>query len=324
MAQKVLKGDARGLTDGIEFEWQQFGNKIWMKKDFRGTHIHPGLDDECPDGWRLPYKDEWLALFKSFEADLEIEDQSVIISERLMSEGLWGFNLQEADYWTNNDYYIYQTFWINRNDKKDSKKTIEFPSNKQAKIEWIQKQTNERGKIRCILDNDEFIENAKSIKNNILVDKRDKTEYQTVVINGSEWMSENLNYIMDDGTHCRNENPADCKRFGYMYNIKATTEACPDGWKVPSSDDWEKLFSDVKDNHKLRALRPFSPSGFNLLLGGDFDQEIKPKDRVYNTKYWYIDGEISGYYYFNAKGEYGKEEIKPKKKDYFYVRCVKK
>ena len=129
---------------------------------------------------------------------------------------------------------------------------------------------------------------------------------------------------MDDGTQCRNENPSECKRFGYMYNFKVATEACPDGWGIPTSDEWEKLLSSVKDNHKLRVMRPFGKSGSNALLGSDYDVEAKPKDRVYTGKYWYMDGETGGFYYFNSKGEYGKEELKSKKKDYYYIRCIKK
>ena len=90
----------------------------------------------------------------------------------------------------------------------------EFLSNKRGLVEWTDKQTNEKGKVRCLLDDKDYITKMKEIKNGSFVDKRDNQEYGLVEINGTTWMSKNLNYTIPENSMCRNNIKNNCDLFG--------------------------------------------------------------------------------------------------------------
>jgi len=66
-------------------------------------------------------------------------------------------------------------------------------------------------------------------------------------------MAENLNYAAE-GSKCSNDDPANCNKYGRLYRQKNGGEACPDGWKLPSVDEWDVLETAVGGSAaKLKA-----------------------------------------------------------------------
>ncbi|MDA3816223.1 MAG: WG repeat-containing protein [Prolixibacteraceae bacterium] len=74
---------------------------------------------------------------------------------------------------------------------------------------------------------------------NSFTDQRDGQEYPLVTIDGQTWMGRNLAYNIS-GSKC-NENK--CEQFGRYYTYEMTQDACPEGWKLPSKADWNKLIN---------------------------------------------------------------------------------
>ena len=84
--------------------------------------------------------------------------------------------------------------------------------------------------------------------------------YKTVVIGTQTWFQRNLNYAVE-GSECFGDNPANCNRYGRLYNwatamalpdncnkevcasqISAKHKGiCPSGWHIPSKQDWSVL-----------------------------------------------------------------------------------
>ena len=43
---------------------------------------------------------------------------------------------------------------------------------------------------------------------------------------------------------CYNDDPEYCKKFGRLYNWEAAQKACPEGWHLPTADEWLELIED--------------------------------------------------------------------------------
>ena len=156
-----------------------------------------------------------------------------------------------------------------------------------------------------------------------ITDVRDGKVYKTVTIGDQVWMAENLNYAdsvqtasllerswcFDDvPEHCGvtgrlytwaaaidsvalandAENPMDC---GYMKTcdlVEPVQGICPDGWHLPSRDEWLSLITAVGENSSaVLALRSSSgwgfangsdAAGFSMLPGGQ-----KPSDNYFTA-----------------------------------------
>lgn len=106
-----------------------------------------------------------------------------------------------------------------------------------------------------------------------VTDERDGKTYKTVEIDGSEWMSENLNYQVR-GSFCYDDQPENCEKYGRIYtwpHLAVNTKSkypqgiCPDGWHIPSDSEWTKIDNSAKHAKNLAAG---GSTGFEILFAG--------------------------------------------------------
>lgn len=125
-----------------------------------------------------------------------------------------------------------------------------------------------------------------------LKDDRDNNTYKIVTIGNQTWMAENLNY-RDTGTEnkdtigaCYNNSEDSCNKYGRLYkwseamhlgtsfdnNTYLGTETrgiCPSGFHLPSSSEWDTLFSHSDTSAmKSLAIKGNDTSKFQLKLAG--------------------------------------------------------
>ncbi|MFA6482065.1 MAG: FISUMP domain-containing protein [Bacteroidales bacterium] len=135
-------------------------------------------------------------------------------------------------------------------------------------------------------------------------DKRDDNYYGTVKIGNQWWMSQNLNFMIPKKQasgvkqwQCLYEQSKWCDQAGKMYRVGAVienrsdneyTEICPLGWRLPSKEDWETLFSSLGGEQNVKELRYGGKADFNAQdLGyGDYYFLWKPGIPIpYDTVY---------------------------------------
>ena len=89
----------------------------------------------------------------------------------------------------------------------------------------------------------------------VFTDPRDGEQYPWVEYNGTQWMTENYRYEINSYADCRNyiedrdwvdyaaEQHATRNRakYGMYYTLEGALRACPEGWRLPTDEDWQKL-----------------------------------------------------------------------------------
>ena len=88
-------------------------------------------------------------------------------------------------------------------------------------------------------------------------DPRDGQQYGYATYGGQDWMTENYRYDISDDVNSTIYIDADengstnagtnygstrnLARFGRLYTLAGAKSACPDGWRLPTDDDWQRL-----------------------------------------------------------------------------------
>ncbi|MCT4640129.1 MAG: fibrobacter succinogenes major paralogous domain-containing protein [Bacteroidales bacterium] len=168
------------------------------------------------------------------------------------------------------------------------------------------------------------------------IDKRDGREYKTVQIGEQIWMAENLAYLPGNAFSEKNsygygvwgyngnrvreaKKQNEYKELGVLYNYKIAQNICPEGWHLPSVEEWSELEQtlDISDREPERENYSNSfigrwlkskqgwksryliglgsnESGFNAKAGGfsSYDDDNGELDfaNVRYTGYWWCKG----------------------------------
>ena len=153
----------------------------------------------------------------------------------------------------------------------------------------------------------------KESNNPTFTDSRDGKEYNYVVIGDQTWMAENLAFIPyvapanDNGgiwvydyngsSTSEAKQSENYQKYGCLYNWETAKDVCPDGWHLPSDEEWKVLerylgMSEIESNEwswrnsgevgkKLKVASSFNisseyadnSSGFSALAGGNRFEE---------------------------------------------------
>ena len=171
-----------------------------------------------------------------------------------------------------------------------------------------------------------------------MTDSRDGRVYKTVKIDGREWMSENLAFKTESGFSVYEEVRDYSKAHGYLYTWEAATKACPDGWHLPSMQEWwflsNFLGGDEVSGGKLKQAGTASwespntgatnSSGFTALAGGQAGD--KAMEHLGKTAFFWTNVDDDDATSWCGALYYDRADLAlypVEKKNGFSVRCIK-
>lgn len=157
-----------------------------------------------------------------------------------------------------------------------------------------------------------------------LIDERDGTEYLTIQIGSQLWMAQNLNFETDSGSWAYDDDLSNISVYGRLYDWETAMKSCPEGWHLPSLDEWLELenylmendyylpYNDLSESlsatfgwfhHNIEYdYQNYNNSGFRMLPGGayfnsssfDFSYNYKGTGALFWTSSKYPDSRAGG------------------------------
>jgi uncharacterized protein (TIGR02145 family) len=115
--------------------------------------------------------------------------------------------------------------------------------------------------------------------------------YQTVEIGNQVWMAENLKTTRtDDGTplsgvYVYDNNESNVAEYGRLYTLQAALNASPQGWHLPTDEDWNILESALGSEPGMQ-LKEGGSSGFNAKMAGYRGDEGEYANMGWWTIFW--------------------------------------
>jgi len=257
--EDIKKDSFIDTRDNKEYKTVVIGTQTWMAEnlnyDADGSKCYNNNPDlcqkygklynwnaaleACPSGWHLPDKREWNILTASIGGEDKwgkLKDPSGFFA---LPGGLGtGNTFKDAgnygSWWSSsevNSDYAYNRYMIGvKYEGHGSSKSLLYS-------------------VRCVQDfssNGEVEARVKAadVQSGSFKDRRDNKTYKTVKIGEQTWMAENLNYNAN-GSKCYENKPANCKKYGKLYNWKTALKACPSGWHLPDTTDWNVLTTTI-------------------------------------------------------------------------------
>jgi uncharacterized protein (TIGR02145 family) len=358
--------------DGKAYRTVKIGEQVWMVDNLAYNDIAEGdvysyinspdhcekygrlydwnsVQNVCPPGWHLPSRAEWQALV-DFAGGKEIAGKRLkaisgwLNDEEGNSNGTDDFGfaaLPSGGSYNGLDLERNVCIWWNADIDDDCHPYY-------WKMDYSNEIAFEKGSgytghdlfslcsVRCVQN---------YVANTTFTDSRDGKTYKTVKIGKQIWMAENLAYNTE-GSVCYENDTAYCEKYGRLYDRKAAVEACPEGWHLPNSREWQTLVDFVGGNEiagkRLKATSGWKgdddgtddfgfaalPGGYGISSRGEF------ADAGSNGCWWsgFIDimdfaysrsSHDSSYYLDIYSNDWNVRQSVDKCSTLFSVRCVK-
>jgi uncharacterized protein (TIGR02145 family) len=166
--------------------------------------------------------------------------------------------------------------------------------------------------------------------------------YKTVIIGDQVWMARNLNYEVE-GSKCYNDEPAYCAKYGRLYNWAMAMNVCPDGWHLPTGEQWDALImitggtgmggknlktTDDWNDYSGQSGNGTDIHGFAAMPGGGFFGR-DGFNYIGQYGYWWssdAEGERDEddvYYYYVRYSDENARRGSAAKSAFYSVRCIK-
>jgi uncharacterized protein (TIGR02145 family) len=137
-------------------------------------------------------------------------------------------------------------------------------------------------------------------------DSRDGKVYKYVKIGEQTWMAENFAYKPDDGFWAYNNDENNVSAYGYLYTLETANSIAPDGWHMPSLDEWNELIDYLggteQAGNKMKEAggahwdseangnkNITNSSGFTALPGGYWEDAFDEFNYLGHYGFWWVE-----------------------------------
>jgi len=113
-----------------------------------------------------------------------------------------------------------------------------------------------------------------------------KVAFPSMKIGNYTWMTSNIDTLFDDA-YCYQNKVENCKKYGGLYTWTDAMEVCPDGWHLPTEEEWAQLIlghGGLESKEAYQALTVGGNSNFNASLGGVITED---GDSFFKDEYGY-------------------------------------
>ncbi|SNS80485.1 major paralogous domain-containing protein [Ekhidna lutea] len=166
----------------------------------------------------------------------------------------------------------------------------------------------------------------------------DGNQYEVIQLDGVEWMAENLKVTHDrEGNEIQYFIPdgdsTNIVTYGLLYDFENACKVCPEGWRLPTNEEWETLFnfsgdtnaSNYKDTNFWKEAQNTNSTQFSARPTGIGNNQEHPNNFGENTLFWSssIEDEHFIWTYILEKGKNNVRKASQHPTYAFSVRCVK-
>jgi uncharacterized protein (TIGR02145 family) len=116
-------------------------------------------------------------------------------------------------------------------------------------------------------------------------DKRDGAVYRTITIGNNTWMAENLKFRAQNGAIFFDNDINNVSGYGVLYEWGTAKNVCPDGWHLPSGEEFQTLI-DHFDQNVDWVKTASDRASFGIQLGGMQDYEGTYSEMDETGYYW--------------------------------------
>lgn len=199
---------------------------------------HQGV---CPSGWHLPTIDEFQSLFHRNEEIIGVSKQGIALKSKVgwndslsANNDIFGLSFVPGES-TTTGFVGY--VWLADADYAGNGSTrsvfetdMDYTFFNSGTADW-------NAYVRCVKNKDRADGRFK--------DSRDGKYYKFADIGNTRWMAENLNYGNDSLGKCSWDDDENCSENGRYYTYEESRTVCPDGWRLPTENDFSELIENV-------------------------------------------------------------------------------
>ena len=301
----------------------------------------------CPNGWKIPSTSEWND-FLEF-VDRINSDEGTGTSLKAIStwdkhdsipggKDRFGFNMLAGGRLNNEGGFLsggkYAYAWASDEVDAGTAKGYSFHYDKDV-VHNGEYYKDHGMSIRCILAKEASLTVEGDLDSSYIAEipfdngtmEVDGKSYKTIKIGEQTWMAENMN-LETDNSWCYKNEESSCKKYGRLYDWNDAQSVCPEGWKLPSTDDLTALYSYHKDPRFIRSTEEWKNEdglnfwGFDLLPAGGYKEGDFFDEKV--SAYLWSSDTIGSEAYALFVNYYGEPAIKSYGKNTGHsVRCIK-